>query len=405
MAAHSARKHARLAPSAAHRWSACPGSIRMSVGIEGKRSVWADEGTAAHTLAEWCLSKGYDPIEWLGGHVDIKTGAVCGARPNGPPEQDGCFEVTEEMVESVNLYIETVRSFLGPEDEVEYEAKLDLRHIPGMDFGTGDCVIYKPEARHLVIVDLKYGRGVPVDVKSNEQLRAYALGAAKRFHNRGVRDITTVIVQPRCPHPDGPVRLETIDAVELLEFRLDLVEKAEATMAEDAPLVPGDHCGFCPAKGVCPALRERVKAAAEYEFGEVPPVGRMTPDEMADVLREADLIKTWLKGVEERANEMAHAGTPPTGFKLVATRATRKWRDEKEASAYLRTIVGIDADDAYTEPKLKSPAQVEKVIGSKRKGEIAELVIAKSSGTILVPVEDPRPPVRADAESEFEPTV
>lgn len=400
MTAHSSRKHAKLSPSSAHRWSACPGSIRMSEGIPNKSSAFADEGTAAHQLSEKCLRDGCDPIEWLGGHVDIKSGAVCGARPDGPPEQDGCFEVTEEMVAAVDLYVETVRGYAGADDEVEYEARLDLTHIPGMAFGTGDCVIYKPATRHLVVIDLKYGRGVPVDVKANEQLRAYALGAAKRHHNRGVSEVTTVIVQPRCPHPEGPVRSETIDALDLLEFRIDLEGKALATQAPDAPLVAGDHCKFCPAAATCPALRQKVLAVAEMEFGEPPPVDAMTPDDMARVLRDAGIVRDWIKRVEERANDMAKAGSPPTGFKLVASRATRKWRDETETLSLLDSM-GIDRDDIYVEPKMKSPAMIEKMIGRKRYPEIADLVISRSSGTILVPVEDPRPPVRADAEDEF----
>lgn len=424
MSAHSARKHAKLSPSAAHRWSACPGSVRLSAGIESKSSIFADEGSAAHQLAERCLTDGTDPVEWLGGHVDIRTGAVCGARPKGPPEQPGCFEVTDEMVDAVQLYVDTVREHVGAGDEVEYEAKLDLRHIPGMEFGTGDCVIFSEQKRSLTIIDLKYGRGVPVDVKSNEQLRAYALGAAKRFHNRGVETITTIIVQPRCPHPDGPVRSETIDIVDLIEFRVDLEAKAKATEANDAPLVPGDHCGFCPAKAICPALRARVRAVAELEFGPAvgsqgttpgvtapgdevtetvrPAPGNLSPDEMARVLREADLIKGWLKAVEERANAMAREGSPPTGFKLVAGRATRRWRHEDDAIVtHLEMTCNMDDRDIYTEPKLKSPAQIEKVLGSKRKGEIAGLIVSKASGTLLVPVEDPRPPVKADAEDEF----
>jgi len=50
---------------------------------------------------------------------------------------------------------------------------------------------------------------------------------------------------------------------------------------------------------------------------------------------------------------------------------------------------------------MKSPAQIEKVLGAKRKKEIADLVSAKPSGTLLVPVDDPRPAARIGAEEEF----
>ena len=45
--------HARLSPSAAIRWINCPGSIRLSDQVPpAGSSEYADEGTAAHALAE-----------------------------------------------------------------------------------------------------------------------------------------------------------------------------------------------------------------------------------------------------------------------------------------------------------------------------------------------------------------
>lgn len=400
---HAARAHAKLSPSGAHRWIECPGSIRMSAGIDEKSSVFADEGTAAHTLAELCLREKSDPVDYLGGHVDVKTGKVFRAEGTG----DRVFTIDDEMVDAVGLYVETVRGLTGPDDEVEYEARLDLTHIPGMAFGTGDCVIYRPATRHLIIADLKYGKGVAVDAENNPQTRAYALGASKRFHNRGVDTIESVIVQPRCPHPAGVVRRETIDILDLVEFRIELEAAAAATAALDAPLNPGDWCRFCPAAPTCPALRQKVLATAEMEFGAEPPVvNEMTREDIGRVLREADILKGWVKRVEEHGHQMARDGNPPIAengrpFKLVASRATRRWKDEDATVKYLSAVVELDDAQIYAERKVKSPAQLEKVIGAKRKGEIADLIVAKSSGTILVPEEDPRPSVKVGAEEEF----
>lgn len=419
MNAHSARAHAKLSPSSAHRWIECPGSVRMSEGIDEKSSVFADEGTAAHTLAELCLREGAEPADFLGGHVDVNTGKVSRAAGEG----ERVYPIVDEMVDAVSLYVDTVRGMVGEGDEVEYEARLDLRHIPGMAFGTGDCVIYKPATRHLIIADLKYGKGVPVDAENNPQTRAYALGASQRFHNRGVDTIESVIVQPRCPHPAGVVRRETIDVLDLVEFRIELEAAAAATAEPDAPLNPGEWCRFCPAAATCPALRQKVLETAEMEFAEPsdvgalapdqfvdvdtglvvrpPPVSTLTADDMALVLKQAGVLKDWLKRVEERAHQMARDGEPPTGFKLVASRATRRWLNEDEAITRFTNVLGLSDEQIYVEPTVRSPAQIEKIIGTKRKAEIADLIVAKSSGTILVPTEDPRPSVKSDAEEEF----
>lgn len=396
---HSTRAHAKLSPSSAHRWFECPGSIRLSANIESKSSVFADEGTAAHELCQHCLMTEADATQFVGTFIDIQ-GATDVEKFVTKKTGKRCFEVTDEMAESVQLYLDTVRPIsVGADYEVE--ARLDLRHIPGMDFGTGDFVAYNAGTKELTICDFKYGKGVPVEVEGNEQLLVYAEGTARRYHNRGLDKVTMIVVQPRCPHPAGSVRKWTIDAVDLVEFRFTLTEKAQETLGDGAPLKAGTWCKWCPAAVNCPAQNAFINETAESEFSEDPPVvADMTPERMAVVLTRASVIEDWLKRVKQRAHEIAMADGLP-GYKFVRSTSHRKWKDEDAAVKFMAGILDLADDDIYAEPKVRSPAQIEKVLGAKRKKEIADLIHKPPGKIILAPESDPREPVKPDAEEEF----
>lgn len=386
-------KHAKLGPSSAERWFNCPGSIAASAGIPNESGVFAAEGTAAHGLAAYCLEHGFDAARFLG-EVAGPEGPVDGAEA----DKVTLFEIDDEMADAVQTYLDLCRQFMAPPWESEIEQRLDLTAVHKDVFGTGDFVSYHPETKALVVVDYKHGKGHAVEVDQNKQLLTYGLGAALRHHNRGLDKIDLYIVQPRCPHPGGPVRHAEYDSVDLLEFRVSLADAAKATEAPNAPLAAGEHCYFCPAAPVCPARRELAMKEAEAEFGEVE---GMTPDKVAAVLREADQMKNWIKRVEAYAQSEAQHGRLPTGFKLVAKRATRKWKSPEDAKTYLTTILELEEEQIFSEPKMKSPAQIEAVIGKKRKKELEGLFEAVSSGANLVPIEDNRPELRPDAEKEF----
>lgn len=395
--------HSRLGASSAYRWMACPGSVREAAKYPNTSSVFAAEGTAAHALAEHCLNAGKDAAEFEGWVIDaasertrIVEGDVSGAN---------VFPVDDDMIDAVQTYLDAVRDECGPDDLLMVEHKFHLKTLHESFFGTNDACVYKPAERRLVVFDYKHGRGVPVEVERNKQLMYYGLGAALE-EARPLVAIDLVVVQPRCPHRDGPVRRWTTSPVDLLEYAGELVDAARLTEHNDAPLAAGDWCKFCPAAPACPALYQKTLDAAGVEFGAnsgepiLPEPEVMSSDRLAELLEHVDTIKTWLKAVETFANDEAKAGRPPTGYKLVASRATRKWKDEDQAKEWLGTY-GLDTADMLTEPKLKSPAQIEKVIGRKNKDGIAPLVEAKSSGTQLVPVSDPRPQINASAEEDF----
>lgn len=403
---HVQRAHARLAPSAAHRWLHCPGSVRLSDGMPNETSSFAAEGTAAHELCAAALTEGGFVADRLGRYVDVKTAKIVDT-PEDTDDENRFFEITEEMADAVAMYVDHVKGLAGANSGLDVEQRLDMTHLhPGI-FGTGDATVFDPVGRHLHVCDFKYGKGVAVDADDNPQLLLYAAGAARRLHNAQIEKLTMHIVQPRAPHPKGPIRSYEIDLLDLFEFEDTLAAAAAETDKPDAAVVAGDWCRFCPAQPVCPTVRAKRLAAAAEEFGDVgEPIALAPPETLSDeklgaLLREADQIGNYVKAVQEYAHAQAMAGKMPAGFKLVAKRAVRKWRNDDEAKAKLLAL----AIEPFEEPKLKSPAKVESQFPGKNKAErqkaMADLVEAKSSGTNLVPSEDPRPAVAVGAANEF----
>lgn len=400
MTAHSQRAHARLSPSAAHRWMECPGSIRMSEGIPSTSSAFADEGTAAHELAAYCMTNNVNADAYLGWYVDIKDAKNRFQKTEG----EGRFEITDEMAESVQTYLDYLRGQASPGDEVDVEFRFDLTHVVDGMFGTGDCVIYKPETRHLIVADFKYGRGVAVEPDDNPQLLSYGLGAIKRHSNRPLSTVTLVVVQPRCRHPKGPVREWATDIVGLFDFEHDLRAAALATQAPDAPRKAGDHCRFCPAAAICSTYAAKVDEIAELQFsGSGSDPATLSPEALSAALDKVGIVETWANRMRGYAHDQATSGVSIPGWKLVEKRAIRKWRDEAEAVAWLGTQHDLGEDDIF-EKKMRSPTEIEKLMpGSnkeKRAAALAPMTVKQSSGAVLVPATDKRPAIKSDG-SEF----
>jgi hypothetical protein len=89
--------------------------------------------------------------------------------------------------------------------------------------------------------------------------------------------------------------------------------------------------------------------------------------------------------------QMLENGQTVPGFKLVPKRGTRQWVDENQVHNWYSAQL-LDVNNIY-ERKLKSPAQMEKVL-KKHKIELPpELVVSVSSGSTLAPESDSRPAV------------
>jgi hypothetical protein len=176
-------------------------------------------------------------------------------------------------------------------------------------------------------------------------------------------------------------------------------------MEPNAPLVAGEHCQFCKALPVCPAQREKAYELAQVEFDAVdepgtklPVVSTLTDEQLGKILLAAPVIEDWFNAAREHVRERLMQGERVEGWKLVAKRATRRWKNEQDAEINLATM-GLES--IYTR-KLLSPAQAEKALKEVKLKLPEHLVVKSSSGYNLAPDHDPRPALLPAAVDAFD---
>lgn len=362
--------HAILSASGAHRWLACTRSARIEAELPDNAGAAAAEGTLAHEVAEQRLKNllTKEPIT-------IKLD-----------------EIDAEMQEAVDRYVDTCMEKINeawresPDAEVHVEERLDFSEWVPEGFGTGDMVIMSDE--YIEVIDLKYGKGVPVSAVENPQMRLYALGLYAKYGTLyGADKVRMTIVQPRL----DSISSDELTVKELLAWGNDVVgPKAQLAWKGKGDFVAGDHCRFCKARATCRKL-------AEYELEGIKEDTRpaqLTDIEIAEIVQRADDIKKWLTSVEEFALQQALDGTEWPGLKVVAGRSVRKITDAERA-AELLTSGGYT--DIYKPQELKTLTALEKLVGKKKLADILADVIDKPAGKpTLVPESDKRPPMEIE---------
>lgn len=359
-------QHALLSASGAHRWLACPPSATLEAGLPESTSQAAEQGTAAHELAEWKLRRALH---------DAPT-----TKPVSSWHDEEMDALTDDYVAFVQERLRDVRQVCA-DPQVLIEQRLDFSHVVPGGFGTGDCVIIAEPT--LQIIDLKYGQGVMVEAEHNPQLMLYALGALNAFGSLyDINEVAVTIFQPRRSN------VSTWRApVAELEAWAEQVVKPRAALAAsgDGEFAPGEWCRFCKLAPTCRTRAEANLALAKYEFA---PPAEFSDAEIAQVLAQLPDLKAWAADVEAHALSLAvNQGKTRPGFKLVEGRSIRKYSDEA-AVAQTAEAAGVDVWDR----KLKTITALEKQLGKKRFSDLlGDLVVKPAGKPTLVPESDKRP--------------
>ena len=346
--------------STAKRVINCPGSVALVQKMPPQgSSKYADEGTLLHNVIADVLTTNNPPEHYLGTKYQDQV-------------------LTQELLDDkLNAALALLDHEVDPGDvmEIGVEKKIGFGDLlPGV---FGSCDVIGRIGKRAYIIDWKFGSGVAVTAEENEQLLFYAAAAMHTPETQWafdcVDDVELIIIQPPV------IRRWVTTKKRIAAFALDLAQAVKLSSQPDAPIKTGDHCRWCSAKAICPAMNGDI----ERETQRV--VKLLSPDELGACLTRADTLETYINDLRALAFKTLEAGGKVPGFKLVAKRGTRQWVNEAK-------VAEMYGDEAMKK-ELLSPAQLEKVLKTRKATLPDGLAISVSSGSTIASEGDPRPAV------------
>lgn len=395
------REHAILSASAAHRWLECTPSAMLEATEDIEPcSTYAEEGTAAHALAELKLSKMYNKI-------DSETYQQ---RFEEFVKEFGKY-YNNEFVEYVDQYISFVKETTnelekeGKQHHIFFETTVSFANVVPQGFGTADVLIITDDTIH--VIDLKFGVGVPVSAVGNPQLRLYGFGALNMFPKS--EHIKMTINQPRL----DSISTDEMSKKDLVDWAYNYVApRAELAIKGEGKLQSSEEaCKFCKLKAKCKARADAQLEIAKKEFEMAldtttkMPISPelMSPEQLGDILEIGPAFIDWFNDVKAFAVGQLQTGVKIPGFKLVRGRSNRIITDPERVKEIL-VDNGFDEEDLMEPPKMKGISKLEALVGKKLFGTLCEDYIIKPEGALTLATEDDSRPEANSivlAQSEF----
>ena len=395
-------KHAILSPSAAHRWLHCTPAPRVEAEFPETTSEYAEEGRLAHSVCELAAKKKFTVMNNRTYNSRLK-------KLKADPKWD------DEMLSTAATYVEHLTEHAMRFEHAPYvalEVQVDITDYAPEAFGTCDCVMIGGD--ELIITDYKHGKGVPVSAQDNPQMLLYALGALKLYrpiYGDTIRRVSTYIDQPRLGSYDGA----SMTVEELIAWGESIKPKAAAAFMGTGEFAPGEWCRFCRAKAKCRAranqntaledfkdcipLGRSIPMQAEYDATGFKPSNCLTDEEIGALLVRAEGLVAWYNDLKEYALAACLNGKTIPGWKAVEGRSTRAWTDQDAA---LEALMAGGVEEAIIYDRVpKTLAQLEKVIGKQRFGELVGSMITKSPGKPALAAESDKRPAYNGAAADF----
>lgn len=351
-------KHARLSPSKADLWMVCPGglpfaeSLRDEIAMLGfpESSPVAMAGTLAHEYSEACILANLHPVEVV-------------REQNLELSQELRPKLDSVLQQNAEMYASWATGFVTTRPNIPWGVELSasLWYEPESK-GTAD--FWAVEGDTLIVVDYKSGR-VPVHVQGNLQIAIYLIAiydAIKPF-NPQIRNFRAGIHQPFCMPPGkrDPFWWD-FDFGELDRLRSVISAGAREVFnpiaGQHRLVVSEKGCRYCPAKVFCPAQ----KVSMDKFLGLLPcEPSAIDGHTLFSIFKDLSQLRNFLDSIEEYVRSQPVETLTINGFEKKAGAMRRSWQGDTDEVAQNLENIGI------VEPflkVLKSPAQVEKELGS-----------------------------------------
>ena len=391
-------EHALLSASSAHRWLACTAAPRFEEQFPNGTSDYAEEGSLAHSICELYARKHFTVMTNRKFNSELKK---LQAKPH----------YSDEMLKTAEKYVDYLREkamSYPTTPYVTFEVKVDFSDYVPEGFGTCDCVMIGGDTLH--ITDYKHGKGVEVSAEENPQMRLYALGALKMFapvFGDSIKNVSMGICQPRITDDESE---DGMTVEELREWGESIKPRAKEAYDGPGTFCPGEHCRFCKGKAQCRARADQntafedfkdcaiaVKAAPELQalspetravIG-LPPM--LSDAEIGELLVRAEGLVQWYKDLCEYATQNILNGKEIPGWKVVAGKSNRAFKDVE--TAFSKVIeAGYDEALLY-ERKPITLTGVESLLGKAKFETLLKDCVHKPLGKpTLVPLSDKREP-------------
>lgn len=390
--------------STASRRMGCPRSYRLEqlVPKDERGSEYAREGTALHELMAMTLRDGIEPVDMLPYTFTASDGSWSFTVDRALWDAKG-----EPALTAFDKFCAQMEEAIGDEMKMIIERRVAVPGIAGA-FGTSDIVARCGD--EIFVMDWKFGFK-PVMAEENKQLMFYAAGALNTEAGwvGPVDDdtpVTLAIIQPLNTQSGKDIVQHWTTTVGGIYAYVDALKASVAeAQKSDAKIAKGSWCDFARCKTVCPlhlnavgVLGEKLAAMKERQAASNgSPEDRLDwGNRYAELLEAAELAEPLLAEIFAQAHAYVDQGSEIPGWGLEAKKAgARSWAaDENKLKLYFkRHRIKLDV---WTERKVKSPAQMEKIL--KAKGiELPAAYIAAgvSSGTKLSRVDKIRKPVQS----------
>lgn len=333
----------QYAASRAHVWAFCEPSETLQRAAKNPFKTQTPEqaeGVAVHAAVHAAFDESVK--------IEPKHAEILASSDDAASVVEFCVQVVSHLItgqtSKPELYFETVADYA--DKNLKVAARPDL-------------VIYDAKANKLTVVDYKTGF-VPVEAEGNEQLKIYA-HAFCVLRKIQPDKIEGVIISPR---------LSTVEYAEI-HYDPDFFENLHAELTKrEGRFIVGAHCKNCNALTTCKLFRETAIAYFEPHLRD----GLTSrPDEWKKLIAIARPAKKFFEEILDEAKNYLEMGGALDGVGLTKSAGRRAWFREITPDEIAQKI-GVPLAKLIDPPKIKSPAQAEKLLKKEQKDTLRALV-------------------------------